>query len=241
MTSAHRADSRATTQRLPAFGRLDAGVSGAGVHRRGSAQRLHAGAAVTLGLSIALGCASGPPRNPDNLCDIFEERRNWYRASKRSTERWGVPIPVQMALIHQESRFRSDAKPPRRRILWIFPGPRPSSAYGYAQALETTWDAYRRETGNRRADRDDFDDAVDFIGWYGAAGAARGSAPRSDPYAFYLAYHEGHGGYLRSSYASKSWLLSVARKVERRASHYGAQLEGCRERLDRRRFRFWPF
>ncbi len=211
------------------------------MHRNALGHRLAAGPSVALALACALGCASGPPRNPDDVCDIFDERRSWYRASKKSAERWGVPISVQMALVHQESRYRSNAKTPRRRILWIFPGPRVSSAYGYAQALEETWSEYQRSTGNGGADRDDFGDAVDFIGWYGALGEARGSAPPSDPFRFYLAYHEGHGGYLRNTHSGKPWLLRVARKVERRAWTYSTQLTTCRERLDRPRFRLWPF
>jgi len=51
-----------------------------------------------------------------------------------------------MAIIRQESSFQADAQPPRSRILWIIPGPRPSSAYGYSQALDGTWDWYRQAT-----------------------------------------------------------------------------------------------
>ena len=55
-----------------------------------------------------------------------------------------------------------------------------SSAYGYAQALEGTWDDYRKDTGRRGADRDDFADSSDFIGWYmhGAAGERAGDPRR---------------------------------------------------------------
>ena len=45
----------------------------------------------------------------------------------------------------------------------------------------------------------------------------------------YLAYHEGHAGYARGSYKSKSWLLGVANKVDARADMYQTQLANCRK------------
>ena len=114
-------------------------------------------------LALLTGCSSGPPKNITNSCDIFVDRGGWYRDASRAFEKWGVPIHVQLAIIYQESRFVDDAKPPRDHILWIIPWGRISSAYGYAQAQDSTWDWYIEKTGNRGADRDDFDDAVDFI------------------------------------------------------------------------------
>ena len=42
----------------------------------------------------------------------------------------------------------------------------PGSAYGFSQAKTPSWQDYQRETGNGWADRDDFDDAIDFMQWY---------------------------------------------------------------------------
>ncbi|MDH3507409.1 MAG: hypothetical protein OEQ25_09755, partial [Gammaproteobacteria bacterium] len=116
--------------------------------------------------ALVVGCATTPPENVENICAIFEDKSSWYKAAKRSEERWGTPIHVQMAIIRQESTFEFDAKPPRRRLLGFIPWTRPSDAYGYAQALESTWDWYKEDAGRRFADRDDFDDAIDFVGWY---------------------------------------------------------------------------
>ena len=127
-----------------------------------------------LALSAVTGCVATQPRDITNVCTIFEERRSWYKAAKNSSERWGVPVSVNMAFIYQESGFRARAKPDRTRILWILPGPRPSSAFGYAQALDSTWAEYKVRSGNRRASRADFDDAVDFVAWYNA-GSTRSS------------------------------------------------------------------
>lgn len=186
-------------------------------------------------------CTPAAPRNIDDACDIFEDRRGWYAASRESRERWGTPIDVQLAIVHQESRFKRKAKPPRRRILWIFPGPRPSSAYGYAQALDSTWAEYKRETRNWRADRDDFGDAVDFIGWYTSRSARNIGASRGDAFRLYLAYHEGDGGYRRGTWRRKQWLVDTARRVDARAKRYRGQLAQCERRLGRRRWFFGLF
>ncbi len=181
-------------------------------------------------LSLA-GCASTPPRNQENICAIFEEKEDWYDAAADSSERWGVPIHTMMAIIHQESRFHSDIKPPRTKLLWVIPWKRPSSAYGYAQAIDETWDEYRQDTSNGWADRDDFDDAIDFIGWYNYTSYKRNGIPRYDTYKLYLAYHEGHGGFRRGTYKRKPWLTKVAKKVANRGWRYKKQLEVCEEDL----------
>ncbi|TGD75203.1 hypothetical protein E4634_04165 [Mangrovimicrobium sediminis] len=192
-------------------------------------------AALTLG-----GCTTGPPRNPDNLCDIFEEKDDWYDDAADARDNWGSPIPVMMAIMHQESRFNAKAKPPRRKLMGFIPWTRPSDAYGYSQAKKGTWKEYVRDAGNYGADRDDFGDAIDFIGWYNHRSKRRNGISPNNTYGLYLAYHEGHGGFSRGSWKSKDWLQNVARSVERRAGSYGQQLAGCEEDLkDRGWFFGW--
>ncbi|WP_245937293.1 hypothetical protein [Thioalbus denitrificans] len=185
-------------------------------------------------------CSTTPPRNLNDSCAIFEEKGSWYRSAKASYERWGVPIDVQLAIIHQESRFVDDAKTPRGRLLWVIPWTRLSSAYGYAQATDGTWERYRRDTGNSGADRDDFDDVTDFIGWYGDLSHREAGIPKDDAYRQYLAYHEGQGGYLRGTWRDKAWLKRTARRVADRAGRYRQQLAGCEENLDSGGW-LWPF
>ena len=48
----------------------------------------------------------------------------------------------------------------------IIPGKRPSSAFGYAQVTDPTWDWYKSKTNNKNASRANFKDVTDFIGWY---------------------------------------------------------------------------
>ena len=182
-------------------------------------------------LLILSGCATSPPSNQNNLCEIFREKKGWYDDAADARKEWGSPISVMMAIMYQESRFVAKAKPPRKKIFGFIPGPRPSDAYGYSQAKKSTWKDYKRSSGNYGADRDDFADAIDFIGWYNHQSNRRNGISKSDPYRLYLAYHEGHGGYSRGSYRSKDWLQGVARKVQKKADTYGAQLRSCEEDL----------
>lgn len=178
--------------------------------------------------------AESPPEKPGDLCAVFEEKRSWYRSARASARGFGVPEAVQMAILHQESGFRSKARPPRKRILWVLPGPRPSSAYGYGQVIESTWRQYRDRTGRLRARRTRFGDVAHFMGWYIAEIHRTTGIRKDDAYNLYLAYHEGPTGFLRGSHRSKDWLLRTARSVDDRARRYQRQLTACRERLDSR-------
>ncbi|AQV01108.1 hypothetical protein B2D07_10230 [Desulfococcus multivorans] len=198
--------------------------------------------AVTALLLISGGCATHPPRHTRNLCDIFRERPEWYDDAAAAGERWGIPIPVIMAIIDRESGFRADAKPPRTTCLFIFPGPRPSSAYGYPQALDATWNEYQSQAGSRFADRDDFGDAVDFVGWYCRLSRIRCGISNSDAYHLYIAYHEGHAGYNRGSWRKKPGLKRIAGSVRRRSLQYRQQLSSCEGEFKRRSgCCLWPF
>ena len=180
---------------------------------------------VVIGMTVMLGCATSPPEQVDNVCDIFREKSGWYEDAKESQARWGAPVSVSMAFMYQESRFVATAKPPRKKWWGVIPGPRPSDSYGYSQAKEGTWDWYQRSTGNYGADRDDFGDAIDFIGWYNNVSHKELGLDKQDSFRLYLAYHEGHGGYRKQSYRDKDWLIDVARKVDRQAQRYNAQLQ----------------
>ncbi|MFS2318784.1 hypothetical protein RMQ97_12670 [Maricaulis sp. D1M11] len=191
---------------------------------------------LVLGLVAGLaGCGHPPPPEQTyDACEILEDNRSWWRALQRTEERWGVPTGVQLAILKQESSFNANARPARNRLLGIFPGRRPSSAYGYAQALDSTWDWYRRDTGRRGADRDNFRDAVDFIGWYASKSRQLSGIAPHDARNLYLSYHEGHTGYNQRTYQSKGWLMTVADRVAGDAARYNAQIDSCQRRLGRR-------
>ncbi|WP_227269943.1 transglycosylase SLT domain-containing protein [Roseobacter weihaiensis] len=179
---------------------------------------------------LAASCGGGSgtaPRNLDNACSIADQRPEYMRAFLQTERKWGVPVHVQMATMHQESRFISNAKTPHKYALGVIPMGRVSSAYGYSQALDGTWDDYKSATGKRFARRDRIRDAADFMGWYMVTSRSKNGIPLYDARNQYLAYHEGHTGYARGSYNRKSWLLSVANKVDARADLYQAQLATC--------------
>lgn len=189
---------------------------------------------------ILVGCVSSPPRDVNNICNVFREYPKWYADSLDVQRRWRVPVNVQMAIMHQESKFNARARPGRTKLLWVIPWKRPSTAYGYTQALRGTWALYKRSQGGVFASRSDFSDGVDFIGWYANQAYKRAGIPRTNAYALYLAYHEGIGGYQNKTYLRKKWLIPVAHKVSARAQIYQAQLNSCQRSLASRSwYKLW--
>ncbi|MEL6363979.1 MAG: transglycosylase SLT domain-containing protein [Pseudomonadota bacterium] len=187
---------------------------------------------------ILAACATSPPSTIENACKILEEKRSWARAADRAESRYGAPKAVMLAIVRQESAFEQSAKPPRRRILFVFPWfGRQSSAYGYAQATEPTWELYQKETGRPGARRGRFEDAIDFVGWYMRESKRRSGIEMADAYNQYLAYHEGWGGYNKGSFRGRKQrdLRSVATRVAMTADRYHGQLEGCAEKKERGR------
>jgi hypothetical protein len=191
-----------------------------------------------VSLASLSACATPPPAQTADACLILEDNRAWWRAIQRTERRWGVPPGVQLAILKRESSFNAHARPARNRLFGIIPGSRPSSAYGYAQALDQTWDWYREDTGRGGANRNSFSDAVDFVGWYAAKSRQLSGIPSDNARDLYLSYHEGHGGFNRGTYRSKRWLVNVADDVARDAARYESQINGCRRRLSHR---FWLF
>ncbi|SHM28793.1 lysozyme-like domain containing protein [Vreelandella subglaciescola] len=205
---------------------------------------LRAGAALLLMLLLS-GCAAfapAPPERQSNLCEIFRQQPGWYDYARDSADKWGTPIATQMAFIQQESSFKSHVRPPRTRILGFIPGPRPSSAKGYAQAQDPVWGEYRDDTGSFFSRRTHMRYATDFIGWYNARTRAQTGISLHNPEHLYLAYHEGAGGYKRGSYRRKPQVRRAASRVASRAGRYQAQLNACRAEFQCRRFyQVWPF
>jgi len=169
------------------------------------------------------------PRDLDNACSILSERPSYLRAFRATERRYGVPIPSLMAIIYQESKFIGDNRTPHRYALGVIPIGRQSSAFGYSQALDGTWEEYQDREGKRSARRDNIDDAADFMGWYMAQTVAETGVPINDTRNQYLAYHDGRTGFLRGTWRSKSWLIRIAGEVEARALIYDQQLRSCRK------------
>ena len=189
---------------------------------------------IVLAMWIAL-CAPPPPSEPEDLCVVFQEKRRWYDAAKAAHQEWGLPESVLLAIVFQESSFRAGAQPARRIWLGFLPGFRPSTAFGFGQILDGTWQDYLASLepkARRRARRDRFSDVADFVGWYAHRVEKRTGVPPTAARELYLAYHEGAAGYARGRHREKTWLLRAADRVAARARRYEAQYAGCRADLE---------
>ncbi len=189
--------------------------------------RSYAGFSLLLLLTACGSVVTPPPQNIDNACAIVQERPGWYKSMQAVEAKWQVPVHVQLAVIYQESKFKGQARTPLSFKLDVIPMGRNSSAYGYAQAIDSTWNWYRDDTGYRGAKRDNFADSVDFMGWYMDQSNKRLGIRKTDARRQYLAYHDGHAGYKRRTFRHKRWLLRIAKQVGARAKLYKTQLSEC--------------
>ena len=185
-------------------------------------------------LIIFITSCSSIPQNTSNSCSIFNERYLWYKHAKKTEQKWGTPIYIQLAIIKMESDFDWLAKPPRQKLFKIIPFKRPSSSFGYSQAVKGTWEQYKNETGNKLATRTRFKDSVDFIGWYTDKTESLLKISKKDAFGQYLAYHEGWGGY--KNYKNNQKVIVLAKKVEKQSNKYKAQLQDCQKRLNKNKY-----
>ena len=185
-------------------------------------------------LFIFFVSCSSIPKNTADGCSIFSERYLWYKHAKKTEKKWGTPIYLQLAIIKMESDFDWLAKPERHKLFKVIPYKRPSSSFGYSQAVKGTWKQYKEETGNNYALRSRFKDSVDFIGWYTNKTEKILKIPKSDAFKQYIAYHEGWGAY--KNYKSKQNVILLAKKVESQSRKYKKQLRKCSNSLTTRKY-----
>ena len=181
-----------------------------------------------------ISACSSIPSNTSDSCSIFNERYLWYKYAKKSEQKWGTPIYLQLAIIKMESGFDWLAKPPRQKLFKIVPYKRPSSSFGYSQAVKGTWRQYKTETGNKIATRTRFKDSVDFIGWYTSKTEKILKVSKQDAFKQYIAYHEGWGNY--KNYKNNKKVINLAKKVEKQASIYKKQLSDCKNSLSTNKY-----
>ena len=181
-----------------------------------------------------ISACSSIPKNTSDSCSIFNERYLWYKYTKKTEQKWGTPIYLQLAIIKMESDFDWLAKPQRQKIFKVIPYKRPSSSFGYSQAVKGTWDQYKKETNNKLATRARFRDSVDFIGWYTDKTEKLLKISKKDVYRQYLAYHEGWGNY--KNYKNNQKVIILAKKVTKQANEYRKQLKKCQKRLNKNKY-----
>ena len=176
-----------------------------------------------------LSACSSIPKNASNSCSIFEEKYLWYKHAKKTEQKWGTPVYLQLAIIKMESSFDRFAKPPRQKLFKVVPYKRPSSSFGYSQAVKGTWKQYKKETGNKFATRSRFKDSVDFVGWYTNKTEKILKVSKKDAFKQYIAYHEGWGNY--KNYKSNKKVINLAKRVEKQSNIYKQQLSECKNSL----------
>ena len=181
-----------------------------------------------------ISACSSIPKNTSDSCSIFNERYLWYKYTKKTEHKWGTPIYLQLAIIKMESDFDWLAKPERQKIFKVIPYKRPSSSFGYSQAVKGTWNQYKKETNNKLATRARFKDSVDFIGWYTDKTEKLLKISKKDVYRQYLAYHEGWGNY--KNYKNNQKVIILAKKVAEQANEYRKQLKKCQKRLNKNKY-----
>ena len=187
-----------------------------------------------LFLFFLISACSSIPKNTADGCSIFSERYLWYKYAKKTEIKWGTPIYIQLAIIKMESDFDWLAKPERTKIFKVIPYKRPSSSFGYSQAVKGTWKQYKIETGNKFARRTRFKDSVDFIGWYTNKTEKILKISKKDAFRQYVAYHEGWGNY--KNYKNNQKIIILAKKVEKQSKKYRLQLKKCEKRLNKKKF-----
>lgn len=188
---------------------------------------------------VLTGCAQSPPDNPDNICSIFAEHKDWYEAAKAMEQQWGTPVSLAMAFIRKESDFTQDVA-----IDDVFfrlsPRGDNSAPVGYTQAQDLIWQEYEAAT-NQSSSRTSFADSLDFLGWYTNESQSRLNIPMSDARNQYLAYKEGWSGYQDGYHKSKRELQMEASRVDRQARTYSVQLKHCKVDLNQDKSPWWRF
>ena len=183
---------------------------------------------------FSISACSSIPSNTFNSCLIFDEKYLWYKHTKKVEQKWGTPIYIQLAIIKMESDFDWLAKPARQKIFKVIPYKRPSSSFGYSQAIKGTWELYKKETGNKLATRVRFKDSVDFIGWYTNKTESILKISKKDAFKQYLAYHEGWGNF--KNYKNNKKVIALAKKVEKQSNIYKKQLKKCSNSLNKNKY-----
>ena len=172
------------------------------------------------------------PKHPQNACKIFGQNYLWYKSAKKSSEIYGAPIHIILAFVYQESGFKRWAKPKRTKLFKIIPYKRPSSSFGYSQAINKTWELYKTETNNPLALRTRFIDSVLFIGWYMKKTNEINKIPLNDSYRQYLNYYLGWGSYSKKTYKTDKKAIIFAKRVQEQSKIYKNQLAECQRSLN---------
>ena len=188
---------------------------------------------VFLVLFFFIASCSSIPKYPSNACKIFGEKYFYLKYTRASSKKWGVPISSILAVINKESGFRRFAKPPRHRIFKIIPYRRPSSSLGFSQAVNKTWDLYKKENNKPAAFRISYKSSSDFIGWYFWKANKINKVSLNNTRDLYLNYYLGFSAYKNKAYQTDKKAIIYAKSVEKQAKIYKSQLLECKSILNK--------
>ena len=182
---------------------------------------------------LFLVSCSSVPKYPQNACEIFGEKYFYLKYTRAASKKWGAPISSILAVINKESGFRRFAKPKRTKLFKIIPYRRPSSSLGFSQAVNKTWDLYKKENNKPIALRISFKNSSDFIGWYFWKTNKINKVSLRDTRNMYLNYYLGWAAYKNKAYQNNKKAIIFAKSVEKQAKIYKNQLRECKSILNK--------
>jgi len=170
--------------------------------------------------SLLTGCSQ---QQPPQLCTLLQREHVWSQYQHHTKNK----LSTILAIIQHESGFRSNARPVKS---WLVPGLIPwehhSSAYGFSQAIASTWQEFKAENPGLHQ-RESYYSSVLFIDWY--LSKYKKYIPvnkRNHPYELYLLYHEGPTAYQQTHRISKA-TKNYAAKVAATARKFEGELKTC--------------
>ena len=175
---------------------------------------------------LIISCSS-VPKYSQNACKIFSEIYFYLKYTRDASKKWGAPISSILAVINKESGFRRFAKPKRTKLFKIIPYRRPSSSLGFSQAVNNTWDLYKKENNKPAALRVSFKSSSDFVGWYFWKTNKLNNISFTDTRNMYLNYYLGWSAYKNKAYKTDKKAIIYAKSVEKQAKIYKNQLREC--------------
>ena len=182
---------------------------------------------------LFLTSCSSVPKYPQNACKIFEEKYFYLKYTRAASKKWGVPISSILAVINKESGFKRFAKPKKLKIFKIIPYRRPSSSLGFSQAVNKTWDLYKKENNKPAALRISYKSSSDFIGWYFWKANKVNKVSLNNTRDLYLNYYLGFSAYKNKAYQTDKKAIIYAKRVEKQAKIYKSQLLECKSILNK--------
>ncbi len=73
-----------------------------------------------LGLVGLSGCATTPPAQQNNVCDIFREKPRWYKDALAMEKEWGNPDSSRDGVCQTRKQLSPRRKTTKRLYTWVY-------------------------------------------------------------------------------------------------------------------------